>query len=457
MANGSPLVFTVRRHPPKLVTPAKPTPCESKQLSDIDDQEGLRFQIPVIQFYRYDPKMRGRDPAKVIREALSQALVYYYPFAGRLREGDNRKLIVECNGEGVIFIEADADLTLDQFGDALQPPFPCLEELLYDVPGSSGVLNCPLLLIQVTRLRCGGFIFALRLNHTMSDASGLVQFMTAVGEIAQGAAAPCLQPVWQRERLNAREPPLVSCTHHEYDEVEDTKGTIIPLDDMAHRSFFFGPTEISGLRRFLPTHLRKCSAFEILTACLWRCRTIALQPEPNEEVRVLCIVNARSKFNPPLPSGYYGNAFALPVGLSAAGKLCQNPLGYALALVKKAKADVTEEYMKSSADLMVKKGRPHFTVVRSFVVSDVTRAGFGDVDFGWGKAAYGGPAKGGVGTIPGVASFLIPFRNKRGEDGIVVPICLPSAAMDRFERELDSMVNGDGVATGTSTFIVSAL
>lgn len=172
---------------------------------------------------------------------------------------------------------------------------------------------------------------------------------------------------------------------------------------------------------------------------------------------MLCIVNARSKFNPPLPSGYYGNAFAFPVALSAAGKLCQNPLGYALALVKKAKADVTEEYMKSLADLMVKRGRPHFTVVGSYLVSDVTRAGFGDVDFGWGKAAYGGPAKGGVGAIPGVASFLIPFKNKRGEDGIVVPICLPSAAMDRFERELDSMVNGDGVATGTSTFIVSAL
>jgi hypothetical protein len=48
-----------------------------------------------------------------------------------------------------LFIEADADVTLEQFGDALQPPFPCLEELIFDVPGSSGVLNCPLLLIQV--------------------------------------------------------------------------------------------------------------------------------------------------------------------------------------------------------------------------------------------------------------------------------------------------------------------
>ncbi|OMO99206.1 Transferase, partial [Corchorus capsularis] len=142
------LVFTVRRCKPELVAPAKPTPLEYKLLSDIDDQEGLRFQIPVIQFYKYNPSMQGKDPARVIKEALAQTLVFYYPFAGRLREGPHRKLMVDCTGEGVMFIEADADVTLEQFGDALQPPFPCLDELLCDVPGSGGVLNCPLLLIQ---------------------------------------------------------------------------------------------------------------------------------------------------------------------------------------------------------------------------------------------------------------------------------------------------------------------
>lgn len=456
------LVFRVHRQQPELVVPAKPTPQELKQLSDIDDQEGLRFQIPVIQFYRYDPSMKGRDCVEVIREAIAQTLVFYYPFAGRLREGPGRKLMVDCTGEGVLFIEADADVTLRQFGDALQPPFPCLEELLYNVPGSDGVLNCPLLLIQVTRLQCGGFIFALRLNHTMSDAAGLVQFMTAVGEIARGARAPSILPVWQREAFNARNPPRVTCTHREYDDVPDTKGTLIPLDDMAHRSFFFRPTEISAIRRFLPQHLRKCSTFEIITAALWRCRTKALQPQdPEEEVRVLCIVNARTKMiERPVPTGYYGNAFAFPVALTTASKLCQNPLGFALELVRAAKAAVTEEYMRSVADLMVIKGRPHFAVVGTYLVSDLTHAGFGDVDFGWGKAAYGGAAKGGVGAIPGVASFYIPFRDNNGEDGIVVPICLPAPAMERFVKELNTMLNANDIDQSvqtSTTFIKCAL
>ncbi|KAG5596756.1 hypothetical protein H5410_037988 [Solanum commersonii] len=172
------------------------------------------------------------------------------------------------------------------------------------------------------------------------------------------------------------------------------------------------------------------------------------------EVRVLCLVNARFKFNPPLPNGFYGNAFAFPVAVATAEKLVKNPLGYALELVKKAKSDVTEEDMKSVADLMVIKGRPHFAVVRTFLMSDVTRAGFGEVDFGWGKAVYGGPAKGGVGPFPGMASFYIPFRNKNGKNGIVVPMCLPAFAMEIFVKEVERMLKGDDVPLVNTNYAI---
>nr|KJB80921.1 hypothetical protein B456_013G121500 [Gossypium raimondii] len=204
------LVFTVRRQEAELVVPCEPTPHECKPLSDIDDQEGHRFHVRGFHFHQSNLSMKGQDPAKVIKEALAKALVFYYPFAGRLREGPNRKLIVDCTGEGVLFIEADADVSLVDFGDELYPPFPCAEELLYDVPGSNGLLNSPLLLIQVTRLKCGGFIFAHRFNHTMGDGTGLSQFMTAVGEIAHGALAPLTPPVWERHLLSARDAPLIT-------------------------------------------------------------------------------------------------------------------------------------------------------------------------------------------------------------------------------------------------------
>jgi len=71
---------------------------------------------------------RGHDhPAKVIKEAIGKALVPYYPLAGRLRETAGRKLVVDCNGAGVLFIEADADVTLDEyFGEELQFIHPSL-------------------------------------------------------------------------------------------------------------------------------------------------------------------------------------------------------------------------------------------------------------------------------------------------------------------------------------------
>ena len=146
--------FTVRRQRAVMVAPAAPTPRELKRLSDIDDQDGLRFHIPVIYFFRRDVGggRRDGDPAQVLRNAVAAALVHYYPFAGRLRELEGRKLAVDCTGEGVLFIEADADVRLDHFGDALQPPFPGFEELIFDVPGSSALIDTPLLLFQVAKL-----------------------------------------------------------------------------------------------------------------------------------------------------------------------------------------------------------------------------------------------------------------------------------------------------------------
>ncbi|KAL3612733.1 hypothetical protein D5086_003753 [Populus alba] len=117
MATPTSISFAVRRREPELVAPAKATPHEFRQLSDIDRQLYLQFQSPHYNLIR--------------------------------SQGPDNKLIVDCTGEGVLFIEADADATVEQFGDPIPSPFPCFQELLYNVPGSDGILNTPLLLFQV--------------------------------------------------------------------------------------------------------------------------------------------------------------------------------------------------------------------------------------------------------------------------------------------------------------------
>ncbi|GJZ78478.1 benzyl alcohol O-benzoyltransferase-like protein [Tanacetum coccineum] len=215
----------------------------------------------------------------------------------------------------------------------------------------------------------------------MCDGTGMVKFMTAWSEMARGALTPSTLPVWQRELLSARDPPCVTCNHPEYDEVADTNGAAISSDDMTERSFFFGPAEVTALRRFAPMHLQHCSTFDVLTASIWRCRTIALQPHPEEDMRIFCIMDARSKFNPPIPIGYYGNVLAFSAAISTAQDICNKPLSHALELVMKAKSNVTEEYMRSIADLMVIKRRPCLTNVRSYFISNLTHAGFEEIDF----------------------------------------------------------------------------
>ncbi|XP_072977194.1 benzyl alcohol O-benzoyltransferase-like [Typha angustifolia] len=440
---SSTITFKVQRSEPELVAPAKPTPYELKPLSDIDDQEGMRFYSSGIHVYRNEPSKDGQDPARVIKDALAEALVYYYPLAGRLREEADRKLVVECTGEGVVFVEAEADVSVEDFGaDALRPPFPCHEELLCEFQGNGGVTDCPLLYIQVTRLRCGGFIFGIRINHTIADAPGVMQFLKALGELARGAAAPSVLPVWERDLLNARHQPHVTQFHPEYEVAlggDIDKLWTVPPQDMVLRPFFFGQKEISALRKNVPPHLRMSSRFELVTASVWRSRTAALGYAADDEVRVQFIVNARGKRQVPLPVGFYGNAFAFTVAAATVDNLCSRPLGYALEMIKKAKARITDEYMQSVADYLVLNGRRHFGVARTYIVSDVTRAGFEDVDFGWGEGVYGGPAKGGEGAILGVANYITRFKNGKGEEGILVPVCLPSYAMEKFQLEMEGL------------------
>ncbi|KAL9455053.1 hypothetical protein AB3S75_010456 [Citrus x aurantiifolia] len=68
MASKFSQVLSVTRKAPELTAPARPTPREMKQLSDIDDKGSLRFRYQSFFLYKNDPppSMQGSDPVKVL-------------------------------------------------------------------------------------------------------------------------------------------------------------------------------------------------------------------------------------------------------------------------------------------------------------------------------------------------------------------------------------------------------
>ncbi|KAK9706634.1 hypothetical protein RND81_07G140800 [Saponaria officinalis] len=278
ISTNSSLKFKVTRHEPELIRPAKPTPNESLQLSDLDSVNSLRAQHSFIQFYEnrdnIEPYLSSLGPSKVIRDAIAKALVSYYPLAGRIRETSEGKLVVECTGE----------------------------ELVYDGPGSSGIVHCPLLFIQ-------------------------------------------------------------------------------------------GPTEISKLQHSMSQSHEGATSFELITAHLWRSRTIALYKDPHELAQLRYVVDIRSKVNPPLPTGYYGNAIILHKTEATIGNLSNKPFQYALEMVKGIKNDVviTHDYVTTLVDRVVvnRTFDGGFLKLDALIVSDLRRLGFNWFDFGWGLSVYG--------------------------------------------------------------------
>ena len=288
--------------------------------------------------------------------------------------------------------------------------------------------------MQVTRFLCGGFAVAIRLNHIIADVAGLVQLLKATGEIAWGAPRPSLLPVWKRKLLRARHPPIVSYVHREYDNDEDP----VKFQASIVRCFFLSGDDLGALKNLLPENKRACTSLDVLTAVIWRCRVAALGLDPELLVRVIFHISGRGRCAEVVPAGYYGNSFAHLTALSTASLLLESPLYYAVDLVINAKSQMCSEYLRSTADLIALEGSAMFTAsAGAMIVSDLRGLSMREVDFGWGDAVLAAPM-----DAIAVAHFCFPYTSADGEEGVVVMLRLPAAAMQIFADELESMVKG---------------
>ncbi|XP_061366244.1 acyl transferase 4 [Gastrolobium bilobum] len=397
------VALSVIRTTRSLVKPAEETPFTTLDLSLIDRLPVLRCNARTLHVFR-----RGPEAASVIREALSTALVPYYPLAGRLAESKPGCLQIECSGEGAWFVEATTDCTLDSvnfFDDVQSIPY---DDLLPDnIPQMERI--DPLVQMQVTQFSCGGFVIGLIFCHSICDGLGAAQFLNAVGEIARGLEKPSIEPVWHRDFFPS------SQTHQEAALLPPAGPPPMPDYKLEHANIDMPMIQINRLKReFQQVTGRSCSAFEIVAAGFWSSRTRAINFEANTQVKLVFFANCRQLLDPPLPNGFYGNCF-FPVTITASSESLREAMIFdVVKMIQEAKTKLPVEFGKYLKGEHLKSGEDPFAPPLTYTtlfVSEWGRLGFNHVDYQWGPPVHVVPIQGSSIIPVGIVGSM-PLPNK---------------------------------------------
>ncbi|KAL8538479.1 hypothetical protein ACS0TY_000474 [Phlomoides rotata] len=431
--NGAAFDLSVELGKPTLVPPAKETKKGLYFLSNLD--QNVAVIVRTIYCYKSDEK-GNENAAEIIKKGLENILVYYYPLAGRLMLSNERKLVVDCTGEGAFFIEAEAKCGVQELGDLTKVDPSTLSKLVYEIPGAKNMLQMPLVVAQVTKFKCGGFILGLCVNHCMFDGISAMEFVNAWGATARGLTLTTL-PFLDRSILKARDPPKIEYDHTEFLEIGNssiTSGELLDTkDELVYESFSFDVEKVDKLKKIAMEDgelIKKCSSFEVLSAFVWRARTKALNPRPDQQTKLLFAVDGRNKLEPPLPKGYFGNAIVLTFCLCKAGDLLEKPLSHGVRLVQEAIKMVNDGYIRSAIDYFeVTRARP--SLDSTLLITSWTNLSFQTTDFGWGDPFLSGP----VGSPEKEVVLFFSYGKER--KNISVLLGLPSSAMKIFQELME--------------------
>ncbi|XP_027368207.1 omega-hydroxypalmitate O-feruloyl transferase [Abrus precatorius] len=433
------------------VMPSTPIPVkqgESLYLSNLDDMIGARVFTPTVYFYQSENIDPSKKPiTKILRYALGDVLVPYYPLSGRLRETKNGKLQVFFGPkQGALMVEARSDIALVELGD-LTAPNPSWEPLIFKFPNEEQykVLDMPLVIAQVTLFRCGGFSIGLRLCHCICDGLGAMQFLGAWAATARtGTLVIDPKPCWDREMFRPRDPPMVTFPHMEFMRIEEGSNLTMTLwQTKPVQKCYRIKREFQNCVKTLaqPFDAAGCTTFDAMAALIWRSWVKALDVRPLDyHLRLTFSVNARQKLkNPPLREGFYGNVVCVACTTSTVSDLVHGQLPKTTRLVREARQSVSEEYLRSTVDY-VELDRPRqLEFGGKLTITQWTRFSiYKCADFGWGRPLYAGPID--LTPTPQVCVFL-PEGEADCSGSMIVCICLPDSASHKFTQALllDSM------------------
>ncbi|XP_075475575.1 spermidine hydroxycinnamoyl transferase-like [Primulina tabacum] len=435
-----------------LVQPAEPTWNGLMPLTEFD-QTGVLAHIPILYFYRPSGTwLTQKDTIfTTLRTSLSRILVHFYPLAGRLRWLDGAHLVLECNGKGVQLVEAETDADLDILGDFTASPH--FHHLIHPINYKAPIEEIPLVIVQLTKFRCGGIALNYSISHAVADGQSALHFIFEWANLARGDSLGNA-PFLDRKLLRAGDPPSAQpCYEHEqFDppplligqpscENERKKETTVAMLKVTKIQVEMLKNEANRTRPFNDGD-RVFTRYEAIAAHIWRCACRARGHRYEQPTGLAICLDIRNRVQPPLPQNYFGNAIVDVVASGCSGDLVTRPSGYAASRIREAINRVSSEFVYSTLDhlknlkdfsrfqdihAMKTNQGPFYGNPNLAVISWMALPLYG-LDFGWGKEIFMGP---GTHDCDG-DSLILPGPD--GDGSMVVALCLQADFMEDFKK-----------------------
>ncbi|KAI3801556.1 hypothetical protein L1987_29664 [Smallanthus sonchifolius] len=432
-----------------IVKPADQTWSGKLALSELD-QTGVTTHVPTIYFYKQSPQ-DWLTVLQTLKTSLSSTLVHFSPLAGRLSFIAGGRLELECNAQGVRFMEAYADTKLVELDTLL--PSPIYHQLIPSIDYQNTPLEeIPLLVLQVTRFACGGFSLGFNISHVVADGQSALHFVSEWARVCRGESIET-PPYLDRKVLRAGDPPR-TCEMINREEfgpppvlIDDQSGENEREKETTVTMLKLTTTQVDKLRNKANESRKSYTShgytrYEAITAHIWRTSCKARNHKPEQPTALAISVDVRSKMRPPLPQKYFGNAIVNVIATGCSGEIVSKPLGFVSGKIRDVISKVDDEYVNSVIDFL--KNQDDLSQFRELipmdgdeghfygnpnvgVISWLTLPIYG-ADFGWGKEVHMGP-----GTHESDGDSLILY-GKDGDGSLVVALCLQMRHMEDFKK-----------------------
>ncbi|WP_162824382.1 acyltransferase [Peterkaempfera bronchialis] len=309
------------------------------------------FYTPRTFFYR------TTLDAGALRDSLARTLVHYPLLTGRLERDRDGGLSVRCNDAGAVFTEVDADEPMPDYGLG-RSARPELRRYLHEVnPFLVVGRDAPLLTVKVTRMRGGGSVLGVAINHCVVDATSHLAFLRHWSAEHRGLDHPL--PCHDRgllDALGARVEPGARERSEQYAVTRRREkwAFIARVNAGAARmrtlTLRFPAEEVGAIKEAAAAGLagtgRWVSTSDAFTAHLWKVLA-ELRARPGESRESLgLIVGVRAALGSALPEHYWGNAVTNSRPALTAAELRSAPLGAVAETVRAAVAGVTEQRVR---------------------------------------------------------------------------------------------------------------